>query len=185
VKGDAVEALVLETLQKVNKYATTNEAEFTRQINELYSTQQAGTVKAQHKKLKTSQARHAEFDKLIQRLYEDNVAGKINDRRFEVLSNQYEQEQLELEQTIAQIQADLNSFDDSTDRAAKFLELTKRYKKFTELTPSMLHTVLASLAGVVILLPRNNLACCFVFAPNRATVVVHFGFARCTVEQAR
>jgi len=44
-----------------------------------------------------------------------------------------------LEQSIAQLTADLDSYEESTDRAAKFLELTKRYKEFSELTPTMLH----------------------------------------------
>jgi DNA invertase Pin-like site-specific DNA recombinase len=139
VNGGVVEELVLETLQKVSKYAAANEKDFTRQINEMFSAQQADSVKSQRKKLKADQNRYAELDKLIQRVYEDNVSGKINDKRFEVLSNQYEQEQAELEQTIAQLQADLDSYDDSTDRAAKFLELTRRYKEFSELTPVMLH----------------------------------------------
>jgi hypothetical protein len=139
INGGVVEELVLDTLQKVSQYATTNEADFTRQINELFSTQQADTVKSQRRKLKASQTRHAELDKLMQRIYEDMVSQKISDKRFEVLSNQYEQEQAELEQLIPQLQADLDSFDDSKDRAAKFLELVKRYKDFTELTPTMLH----------------------------------------------
>jgi hypothetical protein len=44
-----------------------------------------------------------------------------------------------LEQAITQLETDLDSYDDSTDRAAKFLELTRRYKEFSELTPTMLH----------------------------------------------
>jgi len=75
----------------------------------------------------------------MQRIYEDNVAGKINDKRYEALSNQYEQEQAELEQLISKLQADLDSFDDSKDRAEKFLSLMRRYKDFTELTPTILH----------------------------------------------
>ena len=139
INGAVVEDIVLDVLQRVSEYATTNEKEFTRQINEMYSTQQAETVKSQRKKLKSSQSRHAELDKLIQRIYEDMVAEKITDKRFEVLSAQYEQEQAELEQIIATLTADLNGYDDSTDRATKFLELTKRYKEFSELTPTMLH----------------------------------------------
>jgi len=139
IHGEVVEYIVLDVLQRVSEYATTNEKEFTRQINEMYSTQQAETVKAQRKKLKSDQSRHAELDKLMQHIYEDNVAGKINDKRFEVLSNQYEQEQAELEQAITNLTADIDSYDDSTDRAAKFLELTKRYKAFSKLTPTMLH----------------------------------------------
>ena len=138
INGGVVEELVLETLQRVSQYATTHEKDFTRQINEMYSAQQADSVKSQRRKLKTSQSRYAELDKLIQRIYEDMVAEKISDKRFEVLSNQYEQEQGELEQLIAQLEADLNSYEDSTDRAAKFLDLTRRYKEFSELTPTML-----------------------------------------------
>ena len=139
INGGVVEDIVLDVLHRVNKYATTNEKDFIRDINEMFSTQQADNVKSQRKKLKQSQSRYAELDKLIQRVYEDNVAEKISDKRFEVLSNQYEQEQAELEETITQITADLESYDDSKDRAAKFLELTRRYKEFTELTPTMLH----------------------------------------------
>ena len=139
INGGVVEELVLETLQKVSRYVTTNEKEFTKQIHEMFSNQQADNVKTQRKKLKSSENRCAELDKLIQRIYEDNVSGKINDKRFEVLSSQYEQEQAELEQTIAKLEADFYSYDDSTERAAKFLELTHRYKEFSELTPAMLH----------------------------------------------
>ena len=139
INGGVVEDIVLDVLQRVSKYATTNEKDFIREINEMYSTQQADNVKSQRKKLKQSQSRYAELDKLIQRIYEDMVAEKISDKRFEVLSNQYEQEQAELEQIITQIQTGLDSYDDSQDRAGKFLELTKRYKEFTELTPTMLH----------------------------------------------
>ena len=139
INGAVVESLILDTLQRVSQYVTANEDDFTHQINELFSSQQADTVKSQSKKLKTSQARYSELDKLIQRIYEDNVAGKINDKRFEVLSNQYEQEQTELELIISQIQSDLHSFDDSQNRAEKFLQLIRRYKDFTELTPTIMH----------------------------------------------
>jgi len=139
INGGAVETLVLETLQTVSRYAAANEADFTRQINEIFSNQQAENVKSQRRKLKSSHSRHAELDKLMQRIYEDNANEKISDKRFDVLSHQYESEQEELEQTIIQLEADLNSYDDSTDRAAKFLELTRRYREFSELTPAMLH----------------------------------------------
>lgn len=91
----------ISTLKKVVGYASANTKDFTRQINEMFSAQQVDNVKSKRKKLKVGENRHAELDKLIQRLYEDNVAGKLNDKRYGVLSNRYEQEQAELEQTIA------------------------------------------------------------------------------------
>jgi len=139
IHADVVKELVLDTLRAVCTYARENEAEFTRQVNEMFSEQQAGTAKAQRKKLTASQKRHAELDRLIQRIYEDNVAGRITDKRFEVLSAEYEQEQAGLEQTIAELQTGIDSFDDSAARAKNFLMLARRYKDISELTAPMLH----------------------------------------------
>jgi hypothetical protein len=67
------------------------------------------------------------------------VAERITDKRFEVLSAEYEREQSELETIIAELQTEIDSFTDSAERASNFLNLTKRYNDFTELTPQMLH----------------------------------------------
>ena len=138
IRTDTLNELILETLRTVSEYAKGNEAEFTRQVNEMFSNQQAGNVKAQRKKLVTSQRRRDELDKLIQRVYEDMVAERITDKRFEVLSAGYEREQAELETDIVKLQAEVDSFNDSAERAARFLELTRRYTDFTELTAPML-----------------------------------------------
>jgi hypothetical protein len=124
IRTDTVKELILDTLRTVSEYACNNEAEFARQVNEMFSNQQAGVIKAQRKKLTASQKRRDELDKLIQRIYEDMVAGRITDKRFEVLSGGYEREQAELEQAIAEIQTAVDSFDDSAARAESFLELT-------------------------------------------------------------
>ena len=139
IRTDAVNDLVLDTLRAVSEYARNNEAGFTRQVNEMFSVQQDGTAKAQRKKLAASQKRRDELDRLIQRIYEDMVAGRITDKRFDALSSEYEREQSELEQTITELQAVVESFDDSAARAAGFLELTRRYRDFSELTAPMLH----------------------------------------------
>ena len=139
IQASAVKNLVLETLRRVSKYAIENEQEFSRQIHEIFSSQQADTVKSQRKKLTASQKRHGELDKLIQRIYEDNIAERITDKRFEILSAEYEREQSDLEQIITQIQTEIDSFDDSADRAEKFLELSRRYQDFSELTAPMLY----------------------------------------------
>jgi hypothetical protein len=139
IRTDSVNDLVLEVLRTVSEYARENETEFTRQVNEMFSSQQAGAAKAQRKKLTASQRRRDELDRLIQRIYEDMVAGRITDKRFEVLSCEYEREQAELEQAITELQTDVDSFDDSAARAAGFLELTRRYEDFSELTAPMLH----------------------------------------------
>ena len=139
INTNTINELVLDALRTVSEYARGNETEFTQQVNEMFSTQQAGNIKAQRKKLTASQKRRDELDKLIQRIYEDMVSGRITDKRFEVLSSEYEREQSELEQAIAELQSDMDSFNDSAERAANFLELARRYNDFTELTTPILH----------------------------------------------
>ncbi len=41
--------------------------------------------------------RFADFDLLIKKVYEDNAMGKLPDRRYEMLSSDYEKEQQEIE----------------------------------------------------------------------------------------
>ncbi len=139
INSETANALILDTLRAVSEYASGNEAEFTRQVNDMFSNQQAGSMKAKRKKLSADMKRRDELDTLIQRIYEDMVAGRITDKRFEVLSKGYEREQSELEQAIAELQTVADSFEDSAERAERFLELTRRYSDFTELTPPMLH----------------------------------------------
>ena len=139
ISTEVVYDLVLETLRSISAYARENEAEFVQRVHETFSTQQAGTEKAQRKKLSASQRRHSDLDKLIQRVYEDFVAERISENRFKVLSAEYEQEQTNLTQIISELQAEIHSVEDSSSRAERFLELTSRYTDFTELTAPMLN----------------------------------------------
>jgi len=139
IQTSTVKTLVLDTLRTICTYARENEEEFSRQVNEMFSAQQADTVKAQRKKLTASQKRRDDLDRLIQNIYEDKVSGALPVKRYEVLSAEYEREQAELEQTITELQTAVDSFDDSAARAESFLELTRRYKDFNELTAPMLH----------------------------------------------
>jgi len=139
VRSAVVEKLILETLREVIGFATTNEAEFVRLISETSSAQQAEVTKASRKKLTDSNKRIAELDRLIRQIYEDNINGKLSDKRFEKLSEQYENEQEELEHAITDLQAEIDSIDEQAARTNKFLELTRRYKDFSELTTPMLN----------------------------------------------
>lgn len=65
--------------------------------------------------------------------------GKLEEKRFEMLSAEYEKEQDELEQTLASDQASLDQFNEDTDRADKFLALAKKYTDFSELTAPMIN----------------------------------------------
>ncbi|GHU80013.1 recombinase [Clostridia bacterium] len=138
VQAKKIEVVILDTLKRVSEFARENEAEFTKMVNDTFSARQDGAVKEQRKKLAAAKKRAAELDTLIKRLYENMVSGALTAKRFEILSGDYEREQAELEPLIEELQGGIASFEDSAARAANFLELTRRYRDFEELTTPML-----------------------------------------------
>lgn len=130
--------LTLEAIKTVSNYARTNETDFINRVREASALRQNEAAKAHKKRIAKEQKRVAELHTLIRRIYEDYVNGKLTDKRFELLSAEYEQEQAGLERSISQLQSELDSFDADGARADCFMQLVKKYTDFTELTPMMI-----------------------------------------------
>ena len=138
IQTSALRKLVLETIQSVSAFVKEQEAEFVRKVRED-STIRGGEIEKSHKKrIAREEKRIAELGTLIRRIYEDNVSGRLTDKRFEVLSQEYEQEQAELEKSAEQLQAELDAFRAESNRMDRFIELVKRHTDFSELTPTMI-----------------------------------------------
>ena len=130
--------LALDAIKSVSGFVKNNEAEFIKQVRETSEIRQDEAAKAHQKKIAKGQKRIAELNAIIKKLYEDTAIGKLTDKRFELLSQEYEKEQTELEQSIETLQAELDSFNADSVRADKFIELVKKYTDFSELTPQMI-----------------------------------------------
>lgn len=130
--------LALDAIKSVSTFVKANEAEFVKQVRETSTIQQDEAAKSHKRRIAKEQKRIVELNTLIRRIYEDNVSGKLTDKRFELLSQEYEQEQAELEQSIERLQAELDSFHADSARADKFIEIVKKHTDFTELTPQMI-----------------------------------------------
>ena len=94
------------------------------------------------KQLEQAQERIAEVSRIIKRLYEDNVNGKISDERFMELSADYEQEQRELKDRTAALQAELDKSQAATVNAEKFMGIVRKHLAFEELTPTLLREMI-------------------------------------------
>ena len=139
VGTDALRALVLEAIRYASKSALEDEAAFREKLMSAQAIQRKEAAEALKKKLERQRERCAELDKLIQSLYESNFAGKISDKRFKMLSDNYEQEQEEQEQAIAQEEQELEKYQKSEVNVEKFTALAGRYRDFEELTTPMLN----------------------------------------------
>ena len=94
------------------------------------------------KQLEQAQERISEVEPHYQAAYEDNVNGKISDERFMELSADYEQEQRELKDRAAALQAELDKSQAATVNAEKFMGIVRKHLAFEELTPTLLREMI-------------------------------------------
>lgn len=139
ISTKSLRALILETIRTVSNYAISNEEEFIRKVREASEVRQKETAKELKRKISKAKKRCAELDGLIKKLYESFAAGHLTEKRFAMLSGDYEQEQAELETTIVQDSEKLNAYEEDTDRVDQFLALAKRYTDFSVLTTPMIY----------------------------------------------
>ena len=139
ISTKSVRILVLDTIRMVSEYAIANREEFNQKVREASAIQQKETAKELQKQIRKEERRYKELDVLLQKLYESYALEKIPERRFETLSATYEQEQADLEASIAKGKAELAAYEEDTSRVEEFMALARKYTDFTELTPTMIN----------------------------------------------
>lgn len=135
----ALRELILETIKLTSRYAIANKDEFIQKVREASQIKQSEDLKAYDKQLKRDKKRCLELDGILKKLYESYATGKIPEKRFDILSAEYEQEQAELEKATAEAQAQIDRFKEDTYNADAFLELAERYTNFEVLTTPMIN----------------------------------------------
>jgi hypothetical protein len=139
IKTSTLRMLVLDTIKQVSGLVRRDEENFVQLAREASELRSAEAAKIHKERLAKSERRHAELNGLIKRLYEDTVSGRLSEKRFEILSKEYENEQESLENQIAELTSALEHYSEDSGRAEKFLEIVRRYTDFTALTPAMLN----------------------------------------------
>jgi phage-related minor tail protein len=139
ISAEKLMNLVAETLRTLAKYAKEDREVFTKAVQERLSAKQSDTVKEEKKQLAKLKKRAADLETLYRKIYEDNALGTLSQKRFTALAAQYEAEQEQLEKQIPELEAAVERFEDGSDKAARFIELVKRYEDFEEMSVSMLN----------------------------------------------
>ncbi|TGX96765.1 DUF4368 domain-containing protein [Hominisplanchenecus murintestinalis] len=139
IKEDTVKQLILETIRYALKSVHMDEAAFIKSMRSASEVRDKGEVKKLKTDLAKKEKRFADLDLLIKKVYEDNAMGKLPDRRYEMLSFDYEKEQQEIEISIREIQEKLMQFEEDTDRTEEFLSLVHKYTDIQELTPAIVN----------------------------------------------
>lgn len=139
IRTKDIRALLLDTIKTVSAYAISNESEFIEKVRAASEVRQAQAAKDLKRKLNRDRKRSKELDGLIKKLYESYATDKISEKRFALLSGEYEREQEELESSIAEAEASLNAFEADTAKVDQFLALAKKHTDFSILTTPMIY----------------------------------------------
>ena len=71
--------------------------------------------------------------------YEDMVNGKLSEARFQMLSDDYEQEQTELRAKIEMLENEIQNQEDQAENVDRFIRQAKKYLYLEKLTPTILN----------------------------------------------
>ena len=139
VPTQKLEAAILSAIQRISWYVCNNEQEFVQRVQEASVLRQEEAAKDCRKQIAQAKKRHAELDGLVKKLYESNATGLLPDKHFSRLLAEYDEEQAALETSLTEWQGQLDNWNAERVRMAEFIDLSKRYTDFTELTTPMLN----------------------------------------------
>ena len=139
IKTSVLWELILTAIREVSDYVRQDEQAFIDKVQQTSTLQIAQTQREQKRRLSEATERNSELNTLIKKLYEGNATGKIPDKHFERLLAEYDREQTALETEIEGLQEQIDSFNEDSTKADKFIAVVRRYTDFTELTTPMLN----------------------------------------------
>ncbi|MCL2638490.1 MAG: recombinase family protein [Oscillospiraceae bacterium] len=139
IDATSLMGLIKDTLKSIISFAENDKTAFENAVRETFTAKHTEDTKKNGKRLIVCEQRTAEIETLYKKIYEDNALGKLPDKRFAMLSAEYENEQIALEKEISELKVSVAQFEDSWKQVAKFTALIKRYADFEEMTVTMLN----------------------------------------------
>ncbi|MBP3627019.1 MAG: recombinase family protein [Clostridia bacterium] len=131
--------MVFQHTKNVLSYIQQFEASFVRKECEKADMQHRMSVDKAKVDIVTLKRRDEDLDTLFKRIYEDMVSGRISAERFDKLSLEYEDEQRKVKQTIEELQALIDTGEQTEFDLQQFLKNVRKYTDPKELTPELLN----------------------------------------------
>ena len=138
VNGEHVMILIRETLKEIIRFSEEDEVAFEKLVKDTVAAHQSAETKVSKQRLSECKNRVEELEKLLCKIYEDNALGKLPDKRYQMLSSQYEAEEAALDDEIRKLQAEEEKQKKTAYSASRFISLIRKYRDFEDLTASML-----------------------------------------------
>lgn len=115
---------------------------FLKKLEQQSQAQFSKNNKRQRQQLQKDEHRSKEIDSIIQKLYEDNLLGKISDERFVKLSQNYEEEQKQLQTSISDLTEKLAKQQEDSLNISKFMARISKYTELPKLTVEIVNELI-------------------------------------------
>ena len=145
IRESVLECMVLKHMQLVTGYILRYEDRFRSVMESQLRVESAEKLNISKGRLERNEKRIAELKRLFIKIYEDNARGKLNDERFDMLSQSYEAEQKQLEAEAVQLKQEIEVQQRQNESIEKFIQKAKGYVGMEELDPYALRELVQAI----------------------------------------
>lgn len=142
IRYDTLYAYVLLRVQHWTKEVRKDEERLLESILKAGDKERTVAMKKHKAELSKAEKRKVEVDKMFAKMYEDRVSERITEYNFNMLSQKYQLEQIELDDKIKMLKEALAESRQTVDDAKKWIAVVKQYSEPTELTSELLNNMI-------------------------------------------
>ena len=139
IRAVVLERGVLAHMRMTIACVANHEEQFRKAMGAKQKAEAKRELAAKRRQLTQAERRIEELDRLFKRIYEDNVGGKLSDSRFQMLSDDYEQEQKELREKLLRLNEEITEQEEQAENIDRFICKVRKYLDLNELTPTILN----------------------------------------------
>ena len=122
IRVKVLERVVLKHIQIVMEYILRHEDYFRTIMEEQLRLESTEQIRIRKKRLEHNERRIAELKRLFIKIYEDNASGRLNDERYDMLSQTYEAEQKQLEAEAITLHQEIEVQERQNENIEKFIQ---------------------------------------------------------------
>ena len=145
IRESVLGRMVLKHIQLVMGYILRYRQHFIFVMEQQLQLESAEKLQTSRKQLERNERRIAELKRLFVKIYEDNVRGKLNDERFEMMSQNYEAEQKQLEAEVVALRQEIEVQERQNENIERFIRTADKYVDIEEIDPCMLRELIKAI----------------------------------------
>lgn len=145
IRAVVLEQGVLAHMRMTIACVANHEEQFRKAMGAKQKVEAKKELAAKRRQLTQAERRIEELDRLFKRIYEDNANGKLSDDRFQMLSDDYEQEQEELREKLLCLNEEITKQEEQAENIDRFISKVRKYLDLDELTPAILNDMVKAI----------------------------------------